>query len=57
MTKIHRILNHQQDALTAVCRATATWVREEVEHLNLQMPEHNKIKALPHAVVSTTSHW
>lgn len=57
MTKIHRIFNHQQDALTAVCRATATWVREEVEHLNLQMPEHNKIKALPHAIVSTTSHW
>lgn len=32
----------------------AAWGRE-VEHQNLQMPQHNKIKALPHAFVGNTS--
>lgn len=36
---------------TVVCKVTSTWGREEVEHLNLQMPEHNAIKATCHMLL------
>lgn len=35
---------------------TGSWgEREEVEHLNLQVPKHNEIKASPHAILGTAS--
>jgi len=44
-------------SVTAKCtRATASW-RREVEQQNLQTPEHNKIKALPHANVGNAWWW
>lgn len=35
---------------------TGSWgAREEVEHLNLQVPKHNEIKASPNAILGTAS--